>query len=318
MSGDRSWDAILKPGEACHYFVSPNRAALSLELAAPGFSPVNAWWLAELSRLIYREDRDEAGENALEPTREEILEEAGFEEMARFAKAETYGALVVTRDAEGGRLRPPPGLRVAALVFRGTNSPRDWLTNIRIGQGRAVGGGLVHDGFFDALHGVWDDVRCAIRFLDCPYFCTGHSLGAALATLAAARLFRTSMPPHSVYTFGSPRVGNREFAASLKSRGLFRVVNGNDCVVRAPPSIGTLDYCHAGELRRIESDSGFEDASPDRPASDDGIPDEGAAGGERILSSFKEMFDVRTWFEPPSVLSDHAPVNYVKGLSQRL
>jgi len=308
VNADRSWEALLKPGEAGEYFVAPNRAGLFLELAAPGFSPVNAWWLAELSRLIYREDRDEAGENALEPTRREILEEAGFEEVARFAEAETYGALVVGRGAASGH-----GRRVAALVFRGTNSPRDWLTNIRIGQGRAVGEGLVHDGFFDALHGVWDEVRRAIRFLDCPYFCTGHSLGAALATVAAARLYRTSMPPHSVYTFGSPRVGNGAFAASLKSRALFRVVNDNDCVVLAPPSIGMLDYCHAGELHPIEPSGGLGRASSDPPASG-----EEAEDGERDLSSFKEMFDVRNWFEPPSYLSDHAPVNYVKGLAQYL
>jgi len=52
VNADRSWEALLKPGEAGEYFVAPNRAGLFLELAAPGFSPVNAWWLAELSRLI--------------------------------------------------------------------------------------------------------------------------------------------------------------------------------------------------------------------------------------------------------------------------
>jgi len=310
MSADRSWDALLNPGEAQEFFVAPNRAGLCLELDAPGFRPVNAWWLAELSRLIYRKDGDEEGKNALAPARREILEDAGFEEVARFAKGETYGALVVA----GGAARGPSGRRrVGILVFRGTNSPRDWLTNIRINQGRAVGEGLVHDGFFDALHEVWDEVRNAIRSLGGPYFCTGHSLGAALATVAAARLSRTAMAPHSVYTFGSPRVGNGAFAASLEGRGLFRVVNGSDCVVRAPPSIGTLDYCHAGELHALEPSAGLDRESSDSSAFDDEVCD-----GEGTLSAFREMFDVRTWFEPPSYLSDHAPVNYVARLARLL
>jgi len=46
--------------------------------------------------------------------------------------------------------------------------------------------------------------------------CSGHSLGAAQATIAAldfyaAGLASASLPIH-LYTFGSPRIGNQEFA----------------------------------------------------------------------------------------------------------
>ena len=319
MNPDTSWEALLKPGEASDFFAALGPAGPCFELRSSRFSPVNAWWLAELSRLIYRKDRDESGSDLLEPTRREILAAAGFDEVARFSRGETYGALVATRDGRGGddRLsdgcRPRPGPPAAVLVFRGTDSPRDWLTNIKFAQGRDVGGGLVHDGFFDALAGVRKEVAGAVRSLDRPYFCTGHSLGAALATVAAARLSTEGAPPHGVYTFGSPRVGNRAFAKRLARLGLFRVVNRNDCVVRVPPSIATLEYCHAGELHRLDPGGGG-----GRPSREGSASDGQDSGRSRGALWFKEIFDVRNWFEPPSYLSDHAPVNYVKSLEQAL
>ncbi|KAK9142854.1 hypothetical protein Syun_012254 [Stephania yunnanensis] len=76
---------------------------------------------------------------------------------------------------------------------------------------------------------------------------TGHSLGAALALLAANDL-STSLnstningmteeaPPIAVYSFGGPRVGNRGFADCLTSNGVkvLRVVNSQDMVTKVP------------------------------------------------------------------------------------
>jgi hypothetical protein len=69
---------------------------------------------------------------------------------------------------------------------------------------------------------------------------TGHSLGGALATLAADRVIRAGILKPSdiggVFTFGQPRVGNGPFARGypLHDRH-FRFVNGNDVVTRVPP-----------------------------------------------------------------------------------
>ncbi|KAK9102827.1 hypothetical protein Sjap_020081 [Stephania japonica] len=77
---------------------------------------------------------------------------------------------------------------------------------------------------------------------------TGHSLGAALALLAANDLstsLSNSMningmaeeaPPIAVYSFGGPRVGNRGFVDCLTSNGVkvLRVVNSQDMVTRVP------------------------------------------------------------------------------------
>ncbi|KAG7443895.1 alpha/beta-hydrolase [Guyanagaster necrorhizus] len=86
---------------------------------------------------------------------------------------------------------------------------------------------------------------------------TGHSLGAALATLDAL-MFNDALTNVSIQTttFGSPRVGNQAFAdlvdASLSSGGgggggVARITNRADPVPHLPPLV--LDFVHAqGEV----------------------------------------------------------------------
>ncbi|MEN9406280.1 MAG: hypothetical protein RLZ12_564 [Bacillota bacterium] len=70
---------------------------------------------------------------------------------------------------------------------------------------------------------------------------TGHSLGSAAATLLAFQLKTGGLPPRpdiSVYTFGSPRIGNVPFSAAydrVLGNCTFRVVNANDIVPTVPP-----------------------------------------------------------------------------------
>ncbi|KAF9617504.1 hypothetical protein IFM89_036708 [Coptis chinensis] len=67
---------------------------------------------------------------------------------------------------------------------------------------------------------------------------TGHSLGAALALLAADELSTcdANVPPIAVYSFGGLRVGNRGFANRITSNWVkvLRVVNSQDVVTRVP------------------------------------------------------------------------------------
>ncbi|KAF8380588.1 hypothetical protein HHK36_028076 [Tetracentron sinense] len=67
---------------------------------------------------------------------------------------------------------------------------------------------------------------------------TGHSLGAALALLAADELSTNvpEVPPIAVFSFGGPRVGNRGFANRLTSNGVkvLRIVNSQDVITRVP------------------------------------------------------------------------------------
>ena len=78
-------------------------------------------------------------------------------------------------------------------------------------------------------------------------FIAGHSLGAALATLALPDVSRkTSSTSPILYTYGSPRVGDKVFAEAFNRRDAgasFRIVNTSDIVVSIPlpvPFAGVL------------------------------------------------------------------------------
>jgi predicted lipase len=156
------------------------------------------------------------------------------------------------------------------LAFRGTESPtsieglKDWLltdaANLLIqpqgdlGTDFAAAGVAArwHDGFMKALASIWDPLLEAIQVerkkSDRPIWITGHSLGGALAVLAAWRLKRKFVPVHQIYTFGGPMVGNTETAEAIDrefSGRIFRYVNDQDPVPKLPTlSLLANGYCH--------------------------------------------------------------------------
>ncbi|KNC81501.1 hypothetical protein, variant [Sphaeroforma arctica JP610] len=84
-------------------------------------------------------------------------------------------------------------------------------------------------------------------------FITGHSLGGSLATLFALDCaIRFPELKSTVYTFGSPRVGNKNFAAYYDEKvpHTFRLVNDGDVVTGVPkfkgPSFLNITYKHVG------------------------------------------------------------------------
>ncbi|MFM7365811.1 MAG: lipase family protein [Cuspidothrix sp.] len=94
--------------------------------------------------------------------------------------------------------------------------------------------GMVHPGFAWLLEEFLPDIENVIKNSNAKQIClTGHSLGGALATLAAYRLINT-FPVNSVYTFGSPRVGDKDFRSQYKITH-FRFENRNDIVPHVPP-----------------------------------------------------------------------------------
>ena len=109
------------------------------------------------------------------------------------------------------------------VVFRGTVPPgddflaslRNWLYNLeshKFDWRPVIDWVRVHHGFTVAWSKIKEDVKRAIRG-DCIF--TGHSLGGALATIAAMDFATlSSIRIKAVVTFGSPRVGNGKFARS--------------------------------------------------------------------------------------------------------
>lgn len=244
------------------------------ESDATGYSAANALWLAELSRLVYRQDEEEVADPP-KPTRREFLAKRRLSQKAFFLSPETdTQAMLVEREVDP---------KFAVLVFRGTEQKlKEFITDLRVG-GDALGrdGYAIHDGFRTALESVWPRIEPAIDGLTSPLFYCGHSLGAALATLAAEK-----RRPQALYTFGSPLVGNGVFAATLNGLPVFRVVDDWDLVTTVPPE--AFGFEHVGEVRKlVEPPRGF---------------------------SFNPIDWLRLAFSPAKPLADHAPVNYVDRL----
>ena len=75
------------------------------------------------------------------------------------------------------------------------------------------------------------------RALGRPLFVTGHSLGAAIAVLAAEQAVDTGVEPAAIYVFGMPRTGGKTFRDRCNGKlGLktYRLVHGLDVVARVP------------------------------------------------------------------------------------
>jgi triacylglycerol lipase len=105
------------------------------------------------------------------------------------------------------------------MAFRGTTNIRDWMTDAKIAF-VDVPHGKVHSGFNSALDSVWAEVLETLKQTQIyaqSLWITGHSLGRALAALAAAA--RLSLDEHKpingIYTFGQPRVGDRQFSREV-------------------------------------------------------------------------------------------------------
>ena len=165
-------------------------------------------------------------------------------------------------DVEGTQAFVIAGEEKIVVAFRGTEpgAIEDIATDLRVRKIGGPLGGRVHRGFLMALLQVWDDdskgftgIESVIRAMKKKYpsaslWVTGHSLGAALATLAAAFLTEEGFPVQGLYIFGCPRVGDADFVMRLDARCSrnFRVVNNNDVVTRVPPR--SFGYDHAGKF----------------------------------------------------------------------
>ncbi len=129
--------------------------------------------------------------------------------------------------------------QLVVLTFRGTDGLRDFFYDFNFAP-RDLDRFHVHRGFWDCFEAARDDVAEGLREAEAGgkrLFITGHSLGGALATLAAAE-FHREYDITGVYTYGKPATGLRNFADYLNSEldgRCFRFANRGDVITRVPP-----------------------------------------------------------------------------------
>lgn len=253
---------------------------------------------AEMARLSYC--RQESGFAFDQEKIRSVLDLIGFANCQFF---ETKGSeegrgthcfLALGKAMDGGS-------DLAVLAFRGTD----------IGDFTNLGadadlipmpwekGAKVHRGFAEALNEVRPSLDLTLQALKCRALFTGHSLGAAMATLMAS-----VQHPACLYTFGSPRVGDADFVSTLQGVEIRRYVDCCDLVTRVPPEF--MGYTHAGDLYYI-----------DRERKIARQPGESTISDDQDHARVKYLLDYALKIGNVGMrdLADHSPINYVAPLS---
>jgi predicted lipase len=162
------------------------------------------------------------------------------------------------------------------IAFRGTTSKQNWKSNLQFHQevlwikSRGIQTGRttctdcikniaakipllkmalprVHSGFYRAYTAVRDELKEVMRLIldenpGVTVYTTGHSMGGALAILAAYD-FAVNFSIHvNMYNFGGPRVGNPSFARNYNSYvpASYRVVMDGDIVPGIPKFVSII------------------------------------------------------------------------------
>ena len=268
----------------------------------------------KLTKLTEMIDYDHEAEKKL---LESQLEKLGIRLVKTFDKGGTQAILVENKE-------------FLVIVFRSTEATnmRDIKSDMDAVLIPAEEGGRVHSGFDRAFSVVHTDIQETLdkaSYAKKPLFITGHSLGGALATIAARRLTHKG-DIAACYTYGAPRVGNIEWVAGIRNP-VYRVVNAVDGITMIPPSgsfiallsdISSLipvfgesvqktitenfsDYMHAGDMRYLTNCT-----------SDD-------YQEVRLLPATNLLFRLRIWWKsfrtPKKFVNDHSILVYRKKLA---
>jgi triacylglycerol lipase len=133
------------------------------------------------------------------------------------------------------------------VVFRGTKTIPEWIADATLTQVPypfVEGGGSTETGFTRVYSSIDEAIVAEVNTLAATndydtLYVTGHSLGAAVATLAAPQLAReTRFDSPVFYNFASPRTGDPIFADLVDELPTsWRIANSNDEVPKLPPAV---------------------------------------------------------------------------------
>lgn len=284
---DASFKGLFGPNTRYRYFADP--ASHPFRPGEGRYHPANAWWLAEASLLAYVPDLGYVAR---------ALGRAGMGLLDCIEQQRTDTRCLVAANTD-----------TVWVLFRGTDpgSLPNLATDLDLVWQRQSGG-RVHRGFWRALDGVWQSLadRLAALGPGRSVWLAGHSLGGALAALAAQRL---GLRAGGLYTFGSPRVGDRALVAGIRCPA-WRLVNSNDLVPRLPPrpyrAAGTLCYLDRYGSLHLRASLGLR--------FDDRWRGHGRHG-QAVLGRWRGG-DLRVVFNDE--LYDHAPIHYARLLRSLL
>jgi len=244
----------------------------------------------EAARLAYYRAEKSAAERV---RLAEALARVGFADLALFSDPRTGAAAFVAVRADGTTL----------LSFRGTqpDNYKDLITDLRAGLVEwPESGGRVHQGFAIAVRALQPQIAEWIERAKpdrSKLMITGHSLGAAMATLGA-----TIWRPQWLITIGSPRVGDAAFIETVAAAHRVRFVDCCDAVTEVP--LEYSGYRHIGNPTYLTWDGSVVE-NPD--------PSFVAVDRSRGRVEYARRYAWQFWRNVlVRDLADHAPVNYAR------
>jgi triacylglycerol lipase len=223
---------------------------------AKEFRFADAWWLAESATLCYdNPERVGAGFGAAGLDHVEFINDAETDTDLYVAHNDRH-VVVAFRGTESGLRRGETDFThifIDIVATDGRFKPTPFAGDPRKGK--------VHGGWQRGVERVWGTLRPRLEHLRDgrrEVWFTGHSLGGALATIAAAKAAEIAgFDLRGLYTIGSPRVGDATFKAHfdglLRDRyrmEYYRFVHRQDLVTTVPPP-PLFPFTHVGTLKQI-------------------------------------------------------------------
>ncbi|KAI4227797.1 MAG: hypothetical protein L6R36_002150 [Xanthoria steineri] len=149
---------------------------------------------------------------------------------------------------------------LTVLAFRGSASVRNFIAdaNFPAEPTDICPSCTAHNGFWDSWVEARPGVLAALKTAAASHpnnrvIVTGHSLGGAIADLAAAEI-RKSGVTADLYTYGAPRIAGKalsDFITNQNRGGNYRVTHKDDPVPRLPPLV--LGFVHISPEYYISS-----------------------------------------------------------------
>lgn len=159
--------------------------------------------------------------------------------------------------------------KAVVLSIRGSYSVRNWIADVSFPyiNPHLCDGCEAELGFWSSWKNVRDPVSKAIKetldsHSDYDLIVVGHSLGAAVATLAAADLRTKGHPLAKLYAYASPRVANPALAKFITAqKNNYRFTHTNDPVPKLP--LLSMGYVHVSPEYYITSPNNASVAAKD-------------------------------------------------------
>ena len=139
------------------------------------------------------------------------------------------------------------------VVFRGSDSYKDWIYNLKFNKITLFDDVKVHKGYYILLHQniiyekLFDNLKKLLdKHPDYELYITGHSAGSGLGIIFGYNLSNKLKKTINILSFAAPRIGNLQFKNAFDRKENiqhYRITNEHDIVPALP---FFFDYHHVG------------------------------------------------------------------------